>query len=342
LAVVVLALLSCGVLPTAALGAGALKWSKPQKFDAVGVQSISCSSTNLCVAGDRAGVIQVLSVPGAPGPSWIAGPIGAGVLGAMACPSDNLCLAGDHKGLVWWSDGPGASSPAWSSAQPGGSMFSGLARHPGQKLPPGVQAIACASVSLCVAAVFPDFNDSIAYGIATTTNPDGGTAAWHLFDGFGSGLTFESASCPAVSLCVLGDQSGSIVWNSNPTGPNWNVVKVDKLNAITALSCPSKSLCVGVDFFGNVIWSATPTRPGWKRALRVDAFNVFTTLSCPSRSLCVAGDVRGNIFVSTRPAGGKSTWRKAASFGRALHISCPTASLCVAVDAGGRFSIGKR
>ena len=221
-------------------------------------------------------------------------------------------------------------------------MFSGFVRHPGQKLPPGVQAVACASVSLCVAAVFPNFDESIAYGISSSTNPSGGTAAWSLYDGFGSGLTFEAASCPSVTLCVLADQSGSIVWNTSPTGEHWNVVQVDKLNAITGISCPSKSLCVGVDFFGNVIWSTRPTHSGWKRALRVDGFNAFTGISCPTTSFCVAVDVHGSIFTSTRPTGGKSAWHKDRNFGRALHVSCPTRTLCVAVDRGGRFVIGRK
>ena len=329
--------------PVAALGAAPLRWSAPMTVDTSGLQSISCASASLCAAGDRAGSVQVSTDPSDSTPTWTATHIdGTTVLSAMACPSSTLCVAGDQAGLVFTSTNPAGPTPTWTMAQPGGPRFSGFVHHPGQTLPPGVQAVTCASVSLCVAAVFPDFNESIAYGIASTTNPAGGTADWSLYDGFGSGLTFEAASCPSVTLCVLADQSGSIAWNSHPTGEHWNVIKVDKLNAITGISCPTTSLCVGVDFFGNVIWSTRPTHSGWKRALRVDGYNAFTGISCPTASLCVAVDVHGSIFTSTRPTGGKSAWHKDRNFGRALHVSCPSRSLCVAVDRAGRVVIGTR
>jgi hypothetical protein len=331
------------MIPCSAVAAPPLHWSTPRSIDPAGLLSVSCASASLCVAGDRAGGVVVSTDPADPSPTWTLTNVdGTTPIGAMSCPSATLCVAGDRAGLVLASTNPAGPAPTWSTAQPGGPMFSTLIRHPGQVLPPGVQGIACASVSLCVAAVYPDFNESIAYGISSSTNPAGGTAAWSLYSGFGSGLTFEVGSCPSVTLCVLSDQSGSIAWNSNPTGMDWNVIKVDKLNAIPAISCPTRSLCVAADFFGDIITSTRPTHSGWKRALRVDGYNAFTGVSCPATTLCVAVDVRGNVFTSRHPTAGKSAWHKDRGFGRALHVSCPTSSLCVAVDRGGRVIVGTR
>ena len=333
----------CLCAPVAALGAPPLKWSNPVALDTSGLQSISCPSTSLCVAGDRSGQVQVTNPTLTP-VSWVENPVsGAGVLSAMDCPSINLCVAGDQKGLLYTATDlhvlesvvdicrsrEGRCSPA-SSGIRGRSCRRASRRSRARRS-------RCASPRCSLTSTS---RSRTAFRAAPTRPAAPPRGASTTASARGSRLKRPLAL--RCTLCVLADQSGSIVWNTSPTGEHWNVVQVDKLNAITGISCPSKSLCVGVDFFGNVIWSTRPTHSGWKRALRVDGFNAFTGISCPTTSFCVAVDVHGSIFTSTRPTGGKSAWHKDRNFGRALHVSCPTRALCVAVDRGGRFVIGRK
>ncbi|MFL5824223.1 MAG: hypothetical protein ACJ764_12375 [Solirubrobacteraceae bacterium] len=83
----------------------------------------------------------------------------------------------------------------------------------------------------------------------------------------------------------------------------------------------------------------------WSRPVRVDDFaptnriDSLKAVQCPSTSLCVAVDDQGNVITSTKPGGGRGTWKisfptSGSQFesGRTMplqDLGCPAAGLCV-------------
>lgn len=338
------ALAALGAGQSAADASAAWRFSAPQLVDGAGLTAVSCSTAELCVGVDRTGDVVSSTSPATRSPWQIANVDGLTVLGSISCPSDSFCVAGDNRGNLLVSSDPSAPARTWQATDPHGFYPDRSALHPAARegLPPGVRGVSCASPSLCVALENSSFGGSIAAGIATSGNPAGGSAGWTEFTGFGSGLTFEAASCPSVTFCALVDQSGSVATSTHPLRGSWTVARADRLNAMTAISCPDVSLCVAVDFFGNVISSTRPARR-WHVARRADGYNELTGIACPSVSSCVATDHYGNVLVSSQPTGGTGAWRVAARTHRSLTgLSCPDPKLCVAVDTAGEVIVATR
>ncbi len=314
-----------------------LAWSAPVLVDqgvprhavgSFGIQALSCPSVSLCVALDDLGNVLTSTNPGVIS-SWTVTRMRGGVVPqGLSCPSVSLCVAvgssGD-AGRVIESANPVGGAPTWRV------MRVGAATDP--------TAVSCPSVTLCVGV---DLNGDV----LRSTDPTGGTQAWHVVHvdnsgtrGDGGGLS--SISCPSVSLCVaLG--AGDVLNSTNPTAGAgaWRRVKdiaFAPAPGDSVVSCPSVSLCV-VASSGSILSSTDPTggRSAW-RSLQSLALQLVNRISCPSVSLCVVGDIFGGAAISTSPTGGASAWSFAHIDGtnELNAISCPSVSLCVAVDGSG-------
>jgi hypothetical protein len=201
-----------------------------------------------------------------------------------------------------------------------------------------VEAIACPSASLCVAA------DEMG-NVLTSTDPTGGGATWStekVDDGEPDAIS--GIACPSSTLCVATDLDGNVLTATDPTGGKaaWAVTDVDETNDLNDVSCPSAELCVAVDRLGNAVTSTDPAggASAWTPA-KIDTGNDLDGISCPSVSLCVATDVEGNVVSSTDPTGGGAAWTVTNVTGipngenQLNAISCPSVSLCVAAGGSG-------
>src|ERR1700722_10814729 len=94
--------------------------------------------------------------------------------------------------------------------------------------------------------------------------------------------TVTELSCPAVSLCVAGDDDGNMLMSTNPFrhGSSWRLRHVGGKRPILGLSCPSVSLCVAVDNGGDVFVSTGLARMGssWTR-ISVDRRGALDSIS---------------------------------------------------------------
>jgi hypothetical protein len=221
--------------------------------------------------------------------------------------------------------------------------------------PASLHAVSCPTVSLCVAV-------DHAGNVVTSTDPTGGSRAWHTTNVDGAN-NFTGVSCPSASLCIATDESGNVVASTKPAGGSrdWTVTHADDptnsldgrypSSFLSGVACPSTSVCVAVDDRGNVVTSTNPT--GGPRAwitTDVDGANYLSGVSCASPSLCVAVDLSGNVVTSTNPTGGAGTWLATSIAGvgaltgvypRSMiggflsGVSCQSTSLCVATDNRG-------
>lgn len=190
-----------------------------------------------------------------------------------------------------------------------------------------------------------------AFGDAvSSTDPTGGPAAWHPSGSLDlDGLL--AVSCASPTLCVMGDDEGSILTSTAPTlgAGGWaKPLLIDPVQppdqifrGLTGVACPSALLCVVVDQFGSVLTSTDPTGgpAAWSPASDIDAGNALAGVSCPSRRLCVAVDHQGNEVTSTDPTGGVAAWTAGHVDGSnpLTGVSCASRRLCVAVDSSGNI-----
>jgi hypothetical protein len=314
-------------LPSSALAGTPLFWSLPVSIDGTNrIDSLSCPSTTLCVAGDAYGNVLTSTDPAGGAGAWTSSNVDEGdFLLDFSCPSTSLCVGAGYDGNVVTSTNPTGGAAAW-----------GLVHVVGAPFGVGLVGISCPSTTLCVASE----QDG---GIFHSSNP-----AAETWEGSGEIGTdgLSGLSCPTTSLCVAGDYAGHILSSTEPTGKaaTWSSASVDSSNTITGLSCPSASFCVAVDgaeegSVSNVLTSSNPTggTAAWKLAAITDTG--FRALSCPSVSFCVAAD-ESNIWESEDPSAGAEAWTKTPGIEIVDAISCPSASFCVAVDGDGRVLIG--
>src|SRR2546423_6135144 len=122
-----------------------------------------------------------------------------------------------------------------------------------------LRSISCTTQHLCAAG-------DNSGRVITTTNPDGGAAAWKRQSVDASRLVGAISCLP--TLCVAVDYSGYAVISTNPTAatPTWSSpALIDSGNGLRGVSCPSTSLCVAVDNAGRALATTNPTdaSPGW-------------------------------------------------------------------------------
>lgn len=205
------------------------------------------------------------------------------------------------------------SPPRQIDAQPGGTA---------------IDAISCASITLCVAV-----DDT---GRIITGAPGSSAATWTRT--VVPGLTgSEGISCPSSALCVVAaDQA--IAVSTDPTGQaaSWTVEPIPGAGRIFAVSCPTTSFCAAVDQKGDVITSTDPSGGAgtWTRT-PVHGGTDLVGVSCPTATFCAA--VAGTaVLTSSDPAGPSPTWTATNQGGISFAaISCPTVNLCVATDSEG-------
>lgn len=279
---------------------------------------ISCSAT-ACAAVDDIGSIAASDTPmSSQASDWTVQAVDPGHNTLPVDCLPNSCVAVDVSGHALTARDP---TGTWTT-----TLIDGAS---------GVGAVACPSVSLCVAG-------DDAGGVLSSTEPTGGAGAWQraLVD---PGGRISAAACPSASLCVLGDDQGDILTSSNPAGGagSWtSPVSLTGGPPLVAISCPAVSLCVASDGFGGDVWTSTDPAGGagaWS-SVSVDPGQFLEYVTCPSASLCVAVDDNGAVLTSTDPAGGTSAWSAPVDVdpGHSLFgASCANNALCVAVDDSG-------
>jgi len=194
-----------------------------------------------------------------------------------------------------------------------------------------LRSISCTTQHLCAAG-------DASGDVITTTNPDGGAAAWK-FQNVDASRVLGAISC-LPTLCVAVDYSGYAVITTNPTAatPTWSSPdNIDSSNALLGVSCPSTSLCVAVDNSGQVLSTTNPTdaSPTWV-AKSVDSGHQLRAVSCPSVSFCLATDNHGDSVSSTNPGATTPAWTVHTGVDSPTNsidaVSCTSSSLCVAID----------
>ena len=356
-------------------GAGA--WAITNVDGANPLTGVSCPAASLCVAIDRGGNVVTSTDPTGGASAWHVVPVDtkgvfcAGFFGevcfgltGISCPSASLCVAVDLKGDVVASTDPTGGASAWHVAH---VDTEGVACSEVYGCY-GISAVSCASPSLCVAV-------DEAGNAVTSTNPTGGSSAWHVAHVDPGDLCTPSSgchglsgvSCPSRSLCVAADVEGSVLTSTNPTGGAraWTTATVQGnipgIFDTVGVSCPSPSFCLAVNGGGSaggtgtVITSTNPTGGvrDW-RITKADGDRSLLSVSCArATSLCVAGDNGANALTSVNPNGGARAWTITRIDSQAISqtanftdlglsgVSCPTPSLCIAVDTLGNVVVGQ-
>jgi hypothetical protein len=205
--------------------------------------------------------------------------------------------------------------------------------------------------------------------IATSTDPTGGAAAWHVaYPGEGpwrepvpappgvgpqgpipTNSQLLGISCPSSRLCVAVTNEGVIYNSTDPTGPAsaWNVAELTPTGRnlhLYGVSCPTESLCVAVSGRrqgrGKVFTSTDPTggAAAWHEADLGETLDL-RAVSCASARLCVAAGANGELVTSTDPAGGAGAWSVVGAPGGAgvlQSIDC-VAGVCLTGNSGGNL-----
>jgi hypothetical protein len=214
----------------------------PFPFD---LESISCSSTRLCVAGTDFQGVVVSTHPTAGASAWRYQRVVSGdhqSFDTVSCPTTSLCVAGDDEGEIGISTRPGARRNAWKS----------FTIVPGRSAA-GISSLTCPTIGLCVAAEADG-------AIDTSTRPAAGPRAWRRLRLGGGPLT--GAWCRSAHLCVV--VGGGHAWTStDPIGPrhDWHRVTLatDRLPLgatlaarLRAVTCAPTRLCLAASGTGSV------------------------------------------------------------------------------------------
>jgi hypothetical protein len=266
--------------------------------------SISCPSTNLCVAVDGAGNVITSTDPTGGAAAWTVARFdpsttqnntdnaGGVLVRGVSCPSTGLCVAVDAAGNALVSTGPTGGAAAWTivhidTATNYGCTGAGLTCQP------PLTAIACRSIALCVAV---DFSGNL--------------------------LTTADPTAPAP-------------WTSTPTDAG-------RLSSLFGISCPSLDFCATVDGDAGRVLTLNPLAPAQQvaRSLPDSLYGIW----CQSSSLCLAsvetgGGISG-LLGSFDPAAPQSTW-SLSSLGGVNAVACPAVSLCMAADDEGNIAAGE-
>lgn len=290
--------------------------------------------------------------------TYAVAPLGSlsSALDAAACaPGTTVCLAADEYGDLLTSDDPAGGAGTWSAGK--------IAASPG----PGLQAVACPGVSLCVAAESDIYHSSDPAGgastwratrlggigsfmydiacptttlcvairadgrIAVSSHPAGGTAVWTVTKRIAPAIGLDAIFCSAEPRCFVTDTGGPVLTSNDPAGGPGAWTKSRATPELVAGACPTSRLCVTVGL-GEIATSTAPDAQVWTRRPIPDG---LVSVSCPTTSLCVAVGDGGEVYVSTDPASGP--WSHTIiDYGFNLSsVSCASASLCVATDDAG-------
>ncbi len=225
--------------------------------------------------------------------------------------------------------------------------------------------VSCPTTSFCAMS-------ATSTGVAISTNPVGGDAAWVVapgspqgigtitcldatfcFDGansrysvnpnggtwINSGITgIQYNACASASLCVVVGGASVSVSTDLPSGtPTWSGGNVDYPHSATGIACPFTALCVGVNNAGNVFYSTNPAGGVWT-LYGVAGVSAFASITCiPGTTKCLAADTSGNLAESADPTAGAGSWTVTDVNGSQpiTALACASTTLCVGVDATG-------
>ena len=289
------------------------------------LNAVSCvPATTDCVVSDSKGnafySTNVSTTGAASWKAW-AGP-SANPSEAIYCATSSLCLLAEGNDVG--QNGRVGGNP-YVATSLGGSwkqLFSPTF---------GVDAFACLSSSLCVAA--QNGGGSFRY----SSNP--AASGWSTASQGNAAM--DAVFCMASSFCAMADGGGSVHVASSVKqieSGGWTVSAVDSPNALNGIGCTSPNSCVAVDGVGNVVDVAVAgngSATGSKQD--IDGTNKLDAVTCTGTSICVAVDDVGNVFTS---ANSGATWRKEYAFGTNLTgVSCASGSLCVASNTAGEVSV---
>jgi hypothetical protein len=263
-------------------------------------------------------------------------------LNGVSCPTPSLCVTVGSQHTLAFSQTPTGGTSAWHVVNPTAGPSKNCAEEepPCYELGGRLQAVSCASPSLCVAVTYEGF-------IYVSTEPTGGSGAWVptlINEPGGHGATHLSAvSCPSPSLCVAVSggfiDNGKILTSTDPTSGHWQATQLDSSLDLRGVSCGTPSLCVAVARGGRILVSTNPTggAAAWSSVGSPGGPGDLEGVSCLSTALCAVGNQTGNVLTSTNPTAGGGGWieAKAGGSSQITGVSCPTASDCVAVDDNG-------
>ena len=286
-------------------------------------KDIDCVGTSLCVAVDN-GLVATTTNPAADAPTWNRRSIPAGDLVSVSCPSTSFCDAVTADGSTAFSTDPGSATAMWFPRQ------NPVAPAPATG---SVQAIACASSSLCI------FGDQSATVFATT-NPASDLPTWTNTPIGGAALT--DVACPAPTLCIAAaaDLKTASSANAGAATPVWSAPAA---SGISELGCLSTTFCVGFDD-GAVATSISPPA-AWSAPVPIGSGPGLTDVSCaPTQTVCVAVDTVGQVIhgVAAPENSGVPTVAGTAEIGQTLTATAGTWSAAPALtyqwmrcDGGG-------
>jgi hypothetical protein len=232
-------------LVEASATSGADTWHERRVDTTNAIDTLTCASSTLCLAGDTGGHIFATRDPAAAHPIWTGSEVDpGGWITHLSCASIDWCTATDGAGHLFVSTDPSAGGGRWTIEDVDGVR--------------SLWSISCVDKAFCAAS-------DGAGGIVTSTDPSGGPTAWRRV--LVTGDTIWEITCPSVELCVAVDQSGAVLWSTDPTGGRWVVVPLG-IAGIGALACPTTHLCVIGDGAGQVLTSTDPTggRDAWRTA----------------------------------------------------------------------------
>lgn len=175
------------------------------------LDTISCPSASLCVAGDWDGDVVTSSNPTGGSNAWSvthvdSNLVSGGVVGkaaqaeivSVSCPSVSLCVASDGVGEVLTSQSPTGGASAWRSRRATPTVPAPL---PAPDLTTPI-SLTCPTVSLCAGLHSPT-------EVALTYQPLSGVE-WErvVVDPTGE---LTAISCPTASLCLAVDRIGDVI-----------------------------------------------------------------------------------------------------------------------------------
>lgn len=265
------------------------------------LRSVSCPSTEFCVAVSYDGFAYVSGDPARGASAWSSFLLPERQANmhptSVACPTNSLCVAvtGGYRaaGRVLTSTDP--LSGIWQVTQLGDSL--------------DLRGVSCGTPTLCVAVAREG-------RIFVSTEPTGGASAWRQVGTPGGPGDLEGVDCFSSLLCVAGNLTGNVLTSTDPDGPaaSWRKANTGGSVQITDVSCPSAVRCVAVDDNGSVLTSAdasgaagswgsenlVPFSPTEEREGQPPR-NALLGASCASVSLCALVGLDGRIFTSAAP-----------------------------------------
>jgi photosystem II stability/assembly factor-like uncharacterized protein len=334
-------------------GASTASWTSSVQYPAAieTVQAISCQSALDCIAvgsGVNGGGGEAIFGTTDGGTSWndqtSPGELPTGsTFNAITCASSEVCEA---VGEI-----PGGNQPVIASTADGGTTWSS------QKFPSlsaNLYAVACPSISECVAVGTGSPNGS-SFGLILQTTNAGGT--WNQ-QAISSATQLKGVSCPSPQVCtavgsaplnvgiILGTGNGGGTWSSE-SFPSLGTT--NGAGALTAVSCAAVGNCVAVGLSGvgsgyGAVLTTSDGGATWAAQYVSSAFGVPNSISCPTTAVCeTAGEVNTSCC-SGQLAGttdGGATWDIQSNPSGAgggplfLTVNCPTTATCF---SGGQLS----